>query len=177
MLTGKPPPTVSWFVNDKLQDNLIPLEEEQRSSGIIVNRLSLHDVRRRHLHNTFKCQASNTKLMLPTERTVRLDLYSNPLVVKPLSVRLLEKPHALQAGEPYTAVCEARGSRPMAVISWWKDNRKLIRGLESGNETVAQSMLEFVPKPEDDGQQLKCHAENPSVPSSGLEDAWTLNVV
>jgi hypothetical protein len=75
VFAGKPPPTVSWFVNDKLQDNVVPLEEEQRSPGIIVSRLSLHDVRRRQLHNTFKCQASNTKLMLPTEKTVRLDLY------------------------------------------------------------------------------------------------------
>jgi hypothetical protein len=44
---------------------------------------------------------------------------------------LLEKPRELLAGDPYKAICEAKGSRPMAVISWWKDNLKMKRGMVS----------------------------------------------
>jgi hypothetical protein len=73
-VAGKPAPTVSWFINDKLQENVVPLEDEQMVPGVIINNLSIRDVRRHQLHNTFKCQASNTKMMQPKERTVRLDL-------------------------------------------------------------------------------------------------------
>jgi len=50
------------------------------------------------------------------------------IAVKPVSVRLLEKPRALQAGKPQTVVCEAKGSRPLADISWFKDSRKIPGG-------------------------------------------------
>ncbi|XP_065354014.1 hemicentin-1-like isoform X6 [Cloeon dipterum] len=169
---GKPVPTVSWFVNDKLQEGVVPVDEEQISPGVIINKLYIRDVRRHQLHNTFKCQASNTKMNQPKERTIRLDLY-----LKPLSVRLLEKPRTLQAGKPHSVVCEAKGSRPKADISWFKDSRKIPGGLEEGNDTITQNILEFIPQPEDHGRQLKCYAENPKIPGSGLEDNWLLNVV
>lgn len=41
---------------------------------VIVNRLKVEGVKREHLNSTYKCQASNTKLMMPVERTVRLEL-------------------------------------------------------------------------------------------------------
>ncbi|XP_059473579.1 hemicentin-2-like isoform X5 [Neocloeon triangulifer] len=169
---GKPVPTVSWFVNDKLQEGVVPLEEEQISPGVIINKLYIRDVRRHQLHNTFKCQASNTKMNQPKERTIRLDLF-----LKPLSVRLLEKPRTLQAGKPHSVVCEAKGSRPKADISWFKDSRKIPGGLEEGNDTITQNILEFIPQPEDHGRHFKCYAENPKIPGSGLEDNWLLNVV
>ncbi|XP_046402548.1 nephrin-like [Ischnura elegans] len=48
---------------------------------------------------------------------------------------------------------------------------------ESGNETVAVSTLTLTPSPEDDRQLLKCHVHNPSIPSSGMEDSFPLNVL
>ena len=62
---------MSWFVNDRLVDGLL----ETTSHHVVVNRLEVSRVTREHLNTTYKCQASNTKLMLPVEKTVRLELY------------------------------------------------------------------------------------------------------
>ncbi|XP_021920840.1 carcinoembryonic antigen-related cell adhesion molecule 1-like [Zootermopsis nevadensis] len=168
---GNPIPTVSWFVNDKLVDGIL---ETSVQPVIVVNRLEVSRVTREHLNTTYKCQASNTKLTLPTEKTVRLELF-----LKPLSVRLLEKPKVLMADTEYNITCEAVGSRPQAKISWHRGKELLRRGKfkESGNETVVMSTVTFSPKPDDDGHVLKCKAENPMVSGSGLEDSLSLNVV
>jgi hypothetical protein len=59
-------------VNDKLVDGLL---ETTSHHIVVVNRLEVLHVTREHLNTTYKCQASNTKLMLPAEKTVRLELY------------------------------------------------------------------------------------------------------
>lgn len=41
---------------------------------VIVNRLEVQHVTRDAFNTTYKCQASNTKLVPPAERTVRLDM-------------------------------------------------------------------------------------------------------
>ena len=69
-LTGKPPPTVSWLANDKLTPGFI----ERNADGIIINRLEVSRVTREMFNATFKCQASNSKLTLPLEKTTRLEL-------------------------------------------------------------------------------------------------------
>lgn len=168
---GKPTPTVSWFVNDKLVDGLL---ETTSHHVVVVNRLEVSHVTREHLNTTYKCQASNTKLMLPAEKTVRLELY-----LKPLSVRLLSKPEVLTAGAQYNITCEAVGSRPQAKISWHRGKEEFQRGEfeESSNETVVMSTLTFIPEPDDDAHVLKCRAENPMISGSGLEDSLSLNVV
>ncbi|KAJ9592081.1 hypothetical protein L9F63_001390, partial [Diploptera punctata] len=116
---GKPTPTVSWFVNDKLVDGLL----ETTSHHVVVNRLEVSHVTRDHLNTTYKCQASNTKLMLPAEKTVRLELY-----LKPLSVRLLSKPKVLMADTEYVITCEAIGSRPQAKVSWFRESKEFKGG-------------------------------------------------
>ena len=58
-------------------------------------------------------------------------LYSNihsSFPVKPLSVRLLEKPVTLVAGTQYNITCEAVGSRPQAKISWLRGKDEFQRG-------------------------------------------------
>jgi hypothetical protein len=58
-------------------------------------------------------------------------LYSNThfsFSVKPLSVRLLEKPTTLIAGTQYSITCEAVGSRPQAKISWLRGKDEFQRG-------------------------------------------------
>jgi hypothetical protein len=85
LFPGKPTPTVSWFVNDKLVDGLL---ETTSHHVVVVNRLEVSHVTREHLNTTYKCQASNTKLMLPVEKTVRLELYREYQVVagRPVTV-------------------------------------------------------------------------------------------
>ncbi|XP_075223938.1 neural cell adhesion molecule 1-like [Lycorma delicatula] len=167
---GQPSPTVSWFVND----NLVEGRVEQAGANIIVNKLEVRRVRRHQLNSTFKCQASNTKLMQPAEKLIRLELF-----LRPLTVRLVNKPNILVAEKEYSITCEALGSRPQAELSWMRENRKFRRGKmdEWVNETVVTSTVVFSPAPEDDNHQLKCHGVNPKIPGSGLEDTITLNVV
>lgn len=67
---GRPTPTVSWFVNERMVEGQL----EAIGNHVMVNRLEVNGVTRDHLNSTFKCQASNTKLMMPSEKTVRLEL-------------------------------------------------------------------------------------------------------
>ncbi|KAG8232503.1 hypothetical protein J437_LFUL012496 [Ladona fulva] len=48
-------------------------------------------------------------------------------ILRPLSVRLVSKPRVLQADQEYEVTCEALGSRPRPIFSWFKDGRKLKR--------------------------------------------------
>lgn len=41
---------------------------------VTVNRLEIQHVKRDALNNTYVCQASNTKLVPPAERTVRVEM-------------------------------------------------------------------------------------------------------
>lgn len=63
-------PTVSWFINERMVEGHL----EAIGNNVIVNRLEVPGVKREHLNSTYKCQASNTKLMMPVEKTVRLEL-------------------------------------------------------------------------------------------------------
>jgi hypothetical protein len=56
-----------------------------------------------------------------------LNIYSS-FSVKPLSVRLLDKPTTLIAGTQYNITCEAVGSRPQAKISWLRGKDDFQRG-------------------------------------------------
>lgn len=68
--SGKPLPTVSWFVNERLVDGRVDTNDHR----VTVNKLEIPRVQRIHLNSTYKCQASNTNLVLPTQKAVRLEL-------------------------------------------------------------------------------------------------------
>jgi len=53
-------------------------------------------------------------------------------IVAPLNVRLLGSHQPLSAGRRYDLLCQSAGSRPPAVITWWRDGQRL----ESTTETV-----------------------------------------
>ncbi|CAH0552052.1 unnamed protein product [Brassicogethes aeneus] len=167
---GRPTPTVSWFVNERMAEGQL----ESIGNHVMVNRLEVTGVTRDHLNSTYKCQASNTKLMMPAEKTVRLEL-----LLRPLSVSIVGKPKQLIANEDVTVHCEVTGSRPRAVVSWMRDNRAFRRGkmIEDGNDTLVISSVTFAPVPEDDGTFLKCIGDNPKLPGVGQEDSFKLNVV
>ncbi|KAJ1528322.1 hypothetical protein ONE63_006743 [Megalurothrips usitatus] len=42
---------------------------------------------------------------------------------------------------------------------------------------MAYSVLTFRPKAADDGASIRCHADNPHLDGSGIEDTFVLNVV
>lgn len=69
--------------------------------------------------------------MILTWLFVQVDLlkrYCLLVAVRPSSVRLLEKPASMVAGEEILVSCSAVGSRPQAELSWFRENRKFKRG-------------------------------------------------
>lgn len=70
-ISGRPEPSVTWFNGSQPVQTTggIPMGRH-----VIVNRLEVQHVTRDAFNTTYKCQASNTKLVPPAERTVRLDM-------------------------------------------------------------------------------------------------------
>lgn len=69
--TGRPEPIVTWY------SGMTPLQTGGGVSmgrHVTVNRLEISHVKRDALNTTYVCQASNTKLVPPAERTVRVEM-------------------------------------------------------------------------------------------------------
>ncbi|KAL3285909.1 hypothetical protein HHI36_000427, partial [Cryptolaemus montrouzieri] len=166
---GRPRPRVNWFLENSLLDDTF----EIRSDGITVNYLTFRHIERKHLHARFICQASNNNLVAPETRVAVLDIN-----LKPQTVSIVTKERQVSAEKRYEVECRTSGSRPDAVVTWWRGSRPVKRLAKivtsQNNHTV--STLTFVPVIEDDGKYLTCRAENPSIPDSALEDRWRLNV-
>lgn len=79
-----------------------------------------------------------------------------------------------------TINCESSGSKPPALLSWWRGANRLEEGAieevtTDGNRTV--STLQFVPSVEDNNRVLSCRADHSVLSDSALEDAWILSVL
>ncbi|CAG9789231.1 unnamed protein product [Diatraea saccharalis] len=168
---GRPAPTVVWLIDGTPAPQYIG---EKTDTHVVVNKLELPHVRRNHLNTTFKCRASNTNLVSPQEKTVRLEMNLRPTLVE-----ILNKPTTLSSERYVSLTCVSEGSRPPAQLTWYKDNRKFKRGKisESMNETWVSSNVQFMPLPEDDGVLLKCQADNSALPGQSIEDSFKLDVV
>ncbi|CAH2045584.1 unnamed protein product, partial [Iphiclides podalirius] len=168
---GRPAPTVVWLINGTPAVQFIG---EKTDTHVVVNRLELPHIKRSHLNTTFKCRASNTNLVSPQEKTVRLEMN-----LKPTLVKIVNKPTTMSSERYVTLMCVSEGSRPAAQLTWYKNNRKIKRGkvIEAANETWVSSNLQFMPMPEDDGLYLKCQADNSAMPGQSIEDAIKLDVV
>ncbi|XP_031617439.1 nephrin-like isoform X2 [Contarinia nasturtii] len=165
---GRPQPQVRWLVNGVLVDD----QYEHNTGDVIENRLLWPAVQRSDLNAIFTCQAVNTILVEPKENSYMLDLH-----LKPLTVDILETPPQLVAERRYEIRCESSGSRPNAIITWYKGKRQLRRTKDETVNTTSRSELSFVPSTEDDGKSITCRAENPKVTGLFLETTWKLNVV
>lgn len=95
-----------------------------------------------------------------------------------MDVRITNSQSYLSAGRTVTLECESTGSRPPAIITWWKDTEKVITDNEviSDNGNLTLSTLSFVPEPEDHGADFSCTAENPSLPNSLIKDSRVVTV-
>ncbi|XP_055585005.1 hemicentin-2-like [Uranotaenia lowii] len=168
---GRPEPTVTWLNGDEVM---------QTGGGVsmgrhvTVNRLEIHKISRAALNNTYKCQASNTVLVPPAERSVRVEM-----LLKPVSTALSSKPKQLISEQEYSLSCEVEGSVPNTKISWMQNNRPFDKGEDkiTSNGSLVTSTLTFRPQPEDDGTILKCEGSNPRLQNSVLEDSVIMNVM
>ncbi|KAL1502267.1 hypothetical protein ABEB36_007433 [Hypothenemus hampei] len=165
---GHPQPSVRWLVNGIVVDD----EYEHNSGDVIENKLTWKSVSRKDLDSIFTCQAQNTNLTEPKDAIVLLELH-----LKPLTVNISEIKGPLVADKRYEVTCESAGSRPAAIITWYKGKRQLRRTKEETRENVTISELSFVPTTEDDGKSITCRAENPNVPGFVQETSWKINVV
>ncbi|XP_033322506.1 protein turtle homolog A isoform X1 [Megalopta genalis] len=163
---GRPPPKLTWY----LENNVIDESYDNLQSGLTVNRLSYPKVGRQHLKDRLICKASNTNLVTPQTRLVILNMN-----LKPLVVQILTKEPRVSADKNYDVECWTNGSRPNAVITWWKANEQIKTMVKNYVENNL-SILSFVPSIDDDGKYLTCRAENPALPNSALEDKWRLDV-
>ncbi|XP_063231784.1 protein turtle homolog A-like [Bacillus rossius redtenbacheri] len=166
---GRPKPKVTWFLENTVIDDSF----EVRADGVTANHLNFPNVGRQHLHGRLVCQAFNTALAPPASKVVVLDIN-----LKPVSVHILTKEKQVSAERKYEVECRSAGSRPEAIITWWKGSRQIKRITKTFSEDGGQnlSILSFVPVIDDDGKYLTCRAENPAIPDSALEDKWRLNV-
>ncbi|GIY94114.1 uncharacterized protein CEXT_775991 [Caerostris extrusa] len=84
----------------------------------------------------------------------------------------------LSAHKTVELVCRATGSRPPAVISWWKGTSKLkaLKDNISVDGNVTTSIITMTPSSEDNGKHLSCRAENPLIAGSAIEYGWKLEV-
>ncbi|XP_026480006.1 hemicentin-1-like [Ctenocephalides felis] len=165
---GRPPPTVSWLVNGLLVDG----QAEQTSGDVIENRLMWPTLARADLGALVTCQAINTQLIEPRETSFVLDMH-----LRPLTATIIQPSESLVADRRYEVICESVGSRPPAIITWYKGKRQLRRTKDESHENRTVSSLSFVPSTEDDGKEITCRAENPNVTGMFKETVWTLDVV
>ncbi|XP_055524377.1 uncharacterized protein LOC129718023 isoform X2 [Wyeomyia smithii] len=168
---GRPEPTVTWMNGEEVM---------QTGGGVsmgrhvTVNRLEIHKITRAALNNTYKCQASNTILVPPAERSVRVEM-----LLKPVATSLSAKPKQLISDQEYSLSCDVEGSVPDTEIRWMQNNRPFAKGKirTVTNSSTSTSVLSFRPQPEDDGTILKCEGSNPRLQNSVLEDSIIMNVM
>nr|XP_033324105.1 nephrin-like [Megalopta genalis]XP_033324106.1 nephrin-like [Megalopta genalis] len=172
---GKPEPVVRWLVNGEVKDE----EYEKNAGDVIENRLTLQAIRRSDLGSNFTCQARNTGLIEPKVSSITLELNLKPLTA------VIRRPgkkgvgnESLLAGKRYDVECETTGSRPPAVITWYKGRRRQLKHTtEERSENRTVSIVEFEPGVEDHGKSITCRAENPNVTGLFLEKSWRIDVV
>ncbi|XP_043654043.1 uncharacterized protein LOC122620578 isoform X2 [Drosophila teissieri] len=168
---GRPEPTVTWLNGTR---TLEAGSGVSMGRHVTVNRLEVAQISRSALNNTYRCQASNTKLVAPVERSIRIEM-----LLKPTSVNLTNKLKVFASNTQYNLTCIVAGSVPDTEIKWTQNNRPFKRGLLStsqGNGRVI-STLTFYPQPEDDGTMLKCEGSNPRLQNSAIEDSLMMNVI
>ncbi|XP_076039411.1 uncharacterized protein LOC143024488 [Oratosquilla oratoria] len=156
---GVPRPKVTWWHEGSLLDDL----SEVMTGPVTRNTLTLTSLSHRDLFRVLTCQASNSNMTIPLAASVTIDVAFPPTEIRILS----GGSQALSAGKRYSIVCEAYGSRPPAILSWWRHEGDLLTNtkdqiLNDGN--ITRSTLMFVPDRQDNGQILTCRANNTAIP-------------
>ncbi|CAB3233125.1 unnamed protein product [Arctia plantaginis] len=169
-LKRRPQPTLNWLINNKQIEDHTILKNDGK---VIVSRISIGGAERSWLNTSIRCQATNTALLSPHERTARVEMH-----LRPTSVLITNKPGQMSADSEVTLVCITHGSRPAAQVTWFRENRRYTRGKHSEftNETTTISRLTMLPEPDDDGAVIRCRADNP-VLRVALEDSFRMSVV
>ncbi|XP_064455772.1 hemicentin-2-like isoform X2 [Ornithodoros turicata] len=167
---GVPEPTVSWWRNGT---ELVRGTVSSSSHGVTRSTLEIPQIRRHDLNSSLVCKASNHNGTYTVSTSTTLDLY-----LKPSSVRMRSKQRPLTSGLPAEIECEAAGSRPLPMITWWRGKAKIaaehVKMMPIGNRMF--SVVAYTPSREDNGKRLRCVAENPKIVGSSIEAYYNLDV-
>ena len=140
---------------------------------MVQNTIKIGPLSRSDLGTVLTCLSSNNNISVRVSSRVTIDM-----VFPAVDVSLNTIGQPLSAGIVYIMSCEAAGSRPDPVITWWLGSVKLIdeeQVLEK-NKDIVMSTIYLTPNTKDHGKVLVCRAENPHIVDSGIEDSWTLTV-
>jgi len=166
---GDPSPEVTWWKENRLIDNSF----EMTFTNVIQNTLEIGPLARADLGTVLTCQSSNNNISIPLSYKVEIDM-----VFAPIDVSITSLGQPLSAGTEYSIECEAAGSRPDPVITWWLGdtflghNNQVVEKI--GN--ISKSVLKFTPKHQDDQKVLTCRAENTEIKDGAIQDSWKLTV-
>ncbi|KAI8437358.1 hypothetical protein MSG28_011699 [Choristoneura fumiferana] len=69
---GRPQPTLTWLINNKPVEDHTLLKNDGK---VVVSRISVSGAERSWLNHTVRCQATNTPLLSPHERTARVEMH------------------------------------------------------------------------------------------------------
>lgn len=88
---------------------------------------------RAELGAVLSCAATNNNVTAPVSRRVSLDI-----VFPPAEVAITSVGQPLVAGVTYLVACEAAGSRPDPVISWWLASQIMAEDAQQLVEVVGE---------------------------------------
>lgn len=139
---GSPAPKVRWFENGKE----LPTEANDFSyPSRTTNKLIVKNLSRIHQHAVYTCHASNFPNKF-VSKNITIELYCKLshrlarrvvvnksllslfswILVRPLEVEILFNNQPLSADRQYEVECQAIGSRPPSVITWWMNGIALV---------------------------------------------------
>ncbi|XP_037949413.1 neural cell adhesion molecule 2 isoform X2 [Teleopsis dalmanni] len=167
---GVPKPMLIWYHEERdIWTNLTTSSD----NDIVRSEVTIGPLTREDLNTRIACKAYFHLQSAPLEAVVQIDMN-----FAPVSIRLLGARQPLSAGRRYDLLCQSAGSRPPAVITWWKNGIRLEKTSETtssdGNQTT--STLSIILNKSDAGKYLSCKAYNHAVPSELLEDGWKLDI-
>ncbi|TRY72296.1 hypothetical protein TCAL_11263 [Tigriopus californicus] len=169
---GRPLPSVTWWING----NLIDDTHFNEGTDTVVNRLQEMKAER-HLDGAqIECRASNNNVSQPQSRILEIKIN-----LRPVSVSIIQKPEYVRVGQEYELVCQAFGSKPEAIITWYKGREVVhderVTSHYQENPEVTNSLLKYRPRRADNGKRITCRAQNPAMPLSAIEDSLVLAVM
>ncbi|XP_053201248.1 synaptogenesis protein syg-2-like [Panonychus citri] len=166
---GSPHPQLRWYKDGHLIDETWNITIQ----GIIRNELAINHIQRSDLMTTLTCIANNSNLTKPVSTSITLDLN-----LRPTKVHIMSPKHALSTDKRVELTCKSEGSRPPAIVTWWKGPKRLQHVSEdvTSSENVTVSIVHFTPIAEDNGKVLSCRADHSILPDSAIEDSWILDV-
>ncbi|XP_042148505.1 neural cell adhesion molecule 1-like [Ixodes scapularis] len=170
-IKGKPRPVVTWWRDKRLVDANFTVAGD---GNVVRNRFHIHELKRSDFLTVLTCQAVNNNVTVAASRSITLDMN-----LIPLDVAIQPPKQALSADQEVELVCSSSGSRPPALLTWWKSGEQLVSTKEHQVQegvSTSSSVILFTPRVEDNGLVLSCRAENPFIPGSAIEEGWKLDV-